>query len=43
MATLRGTLIGISHFGIGLDILVLVLITAACLWIGSVLFKRIEV
>ncbi len=40
---LRGTLIGVSHFGIALDGGILVVVTAIFLWIGSVLFKRIEV
>ena len=40
---LRGTLIGVSHFGLSLDIGILASITFAFLWLGSVLFKRIEV
>jgi ABC-2 type transport system permease protein len=40
---LRSTLIGITHFGIGLDGLVLVLIASALLVIGSHLFSKIQV
>jgi ABC-2 type transport system permease protein len=40
---LRSTLIGISHFGIGLDGLMLVLIATVLLVIGSHLFSKIQV
>ncbi len=40
---LRGTLIGVSHFGMAYDGGILLIITTAFLWLGSVLFKRIEV
>jgi ABC-2 type transport system permease protein len=40
---LRDTLIGISHFGILTDGVVLVVITVIFLWLGSYLFKKIEV
>lgn len=39
---LRGTLLGTSHFGIGLDATVLVLVTGFFLWLGSFLFSKIE-
>lgn len=39
---LRGSLIGISHFGMLLDGTILFVITAFFLWLGSALFKRIE-
>ena len=40
---LRGALIGASHFGMSIDGAVLLVVTAVFLWLGSVLFKRIEV
>ena len=40
---LRGSLVLQNHFGLAYDTALLVVITAACLWIGSVLFKRIEI
>ena len=40
---LRYALIGTTHFGIGLDVTVLGVITIFCLWLGSVLFSRIQV
>ncbi len=40
---LRFSLIGASHFGIGLDITVLGLMTMFFLWLGSTLFARIQV
>lgn len=40
---LRGTLIGVTHFGFGLDFAVLGLVTAVFLFIGSYLFSRIQV
>ena len=40
---LRGSLVLTSHFGLAYDAVLLVVITAACLWIGSELFKRIEI
>ncbi len=39
---LRGTLIGLSHFGIALDALVLGILAAVFLGIGSYLFSRIQ-
>ncbi len=38
----RGALTGTSAFGFGLDALVLVVVTLACLWIGAEFFKRIQ-
>jgi ABC-2 type transport system permease protein len=40
---IRGTLTGLSHFGLGLDIAVLAIVTALCMVIGSKLFERIQV
>lgn len=40
---LRGTLVGSSHFGVGLDILVLSVITVILVSIGSYLFSRIQI
>ncbi len=40
---LRYALIGTTHFGIGLDVTVLGVITVFCLWLGSFLFSRIQV
>lgn len=40
---LRGTLVNGAHFGLGMDFLVLGLITAILLSIGSYLFSKIEV
>lgn len=40
---IRGTLTGISHFGISTDFAVLAVITVIILGIGSVLFQRIEI
>ncbi|MCX6726342.1 MAG: ABC transporter permease [Candidatus Shapirobacteria bacterium] len=39
---LRGALIGLSSFGIVNDLVILTLITAVILWIGTRLFDRIE-
>jgi ABC-2 type transport system permease protein len=39
---LRGTLIGLSHFGIALDALILGILAAVFLGIGSYLFSRIQ-
>jgi ABC-2 type transport system permease protein len=39
---LRTTLIGMSHFGLALDALVLCIVTAVLLWIGSHLFSKIQ-
>jgi ABC-2 type transport system permease protein len=39
---LRGSLIGISSFGVVNDLVILTLITAVILWIGTRLFDRIE-
>lgn len=40
---LRGALGGASHFGLGLDLGVLSLLTAACLVLGARLFDRIQI
>ncbi len=40
---IRGTLIGASHFGLGLDIAVLTVVTLVCLIVGGKLFERIQV
>ena len=40
---LRGTLVNGAHFGIGLDFIVLGIITATLLFLGSYLFSRIEI
>ncbi len=40
---LRGVLLGTSHFGIGIDVLILSVITGLFLIIGSKLFARIQV
>lgn len=39
---LRGTLISQSHFGVGVDLVVLSIITVVVLWIGAILFSKIE-
>ncbi len=39
---MRGALSGQAHFGMGLDLLVLGVVTIVVLWIGSRLFARIE-
>ncbi len=39
---LRGALINQSYFGIGLDLVVLTVITGVVLWIGTYLFSKIE-
>ncbi len=39
---LRGSLTGIVHFGLMNDFLILSIITAVCMWIGSWLFSRIQ-
>lgn len=39
---LRGELVNQAHFGIGLDLIVLGVITAVVLWIGTYLFSKIE-
>jgi ABC-2 type transport system permease protein len=39
---LRFALIGVTHFGIALDVSVLCLVTAAALAIGGYLFSRIQ-
>lgn len=39
---LRGSLIGLSHFGILLDGGILLVITMFFLWLGAALFRRIE-
>lgn len=39
---IRGTLTGLSHFGLGLDVLVLVIVTFVCMVAGSKLFERIQ-
>lgn len=40
---IRGTLIGVSHFSIGLDFTVLLVLTIIVLSIGGYLFSRIEI
>jgi ABC-2 type transport system permease protein len=40
---LRGTLIGLSHFGLLTDLVILVAVAAVLLSIGSYLFSRIEI
>jgi ABC-2 type transport system permease protein len=40
---LRGALIGVSHFGIATDLVVLVVVAAALLWLGAWRFSKIEV
>jgi ABC-2 type transport system permease protein len=40
---LRGTLINSTHFGIGLDLVVLSVIAAVFLWIGSYLFSKVQI
>ena len=40
---LRGSLIGLSHFGMGLDVLVLVAVTTLFMFLGSYLFSKIQV
>lgn len=40
---LRETLVGVSHLGIGLDLAVMVLVTAVIGLIGSYLFSKIEI
>jgi ABC-2 type transport system permease protein len=40
---LRGVLVSKSHFGIGPDFLILSIITAIILLIGSYLFSKIEI
>ncbi len=40
---LRGTLVGGAHFGLRLDLLVLSIITAAALSLGSYLFSKIQI
>jgi hypothetical protein len=39
---LRTTLGGVSHFGLGIDSLVLVLVASALLVVGSHLFSKIQ-
>ncbi len=39
---LRGSLTGIVHFGLFQDFLILSVITALCMWVGSWLFSRIQ-
>lgn len=39
----RSLLIGASHYGIGVDIIVLCAVTLAFLWLGSYFFKRIQI
>lgn len=39
---LRGALINQAHFGVGIDLIVLGIITAVVLWIGTYLFSKIE-
>jgi ABC-2 type transport system permease protein len=39
---LRFALIGVTHFGVTLDLAVLACVGAAFLWLGSYLFSRIQ-
>lgn len=39
---LRGALIGASHLGVGLDLIVITVLTIVVVWIGSKLFASIE-
>ena len=39
---LRGTLTGVSHFGLGMDFAVLAALTFLAVWLGSYLFSKIE-
>jgi ABC-2 type transport system permease protein len=38
----RESLVGIGTFGMGLDLLIVVLVTAALLGVGTFLFERIQ-
>lgn len=40
---LRDSLIGIHHFGLGLDFLVLSTLSLICLIVGSYLFSKIQI
>lgn len=40
---IRGTLTGVSHFGLGIDMTVLVVLVVIILSVGAILFSRIEV
>ena len=40
---LRGALGGVYHFGLGVDLLVLTAVMLVFLWIGSFLFKKIQI
>jgi ABC-2 type transport system permease protein len=40
---LRYALIGVTHFGVGIDLAVLALVTAAALAVGGYLFSRIQI
>jgi ABC-2 type transport system permease protein len=40
---LRGALVGGYHFGLQLDLLVLSIVTAFLLWLGSYLFSKIQI
>jgi ABC-2 type transport system permease protein len=40
---IRGSLTGVYHFGLMNDLLVLTIVTAISLWVGSYLFSRIQV
>lgn len=40
---LRGALVNASHFGLGVDLFVLTVVTLLCLLVGSYLFSKIEV
>jgi ABC-2 type transport system permease protein len=39
----RSLLINSSHYGLGLDLIVLTIITAIFLWLGSYFFKKIQI
>lgn len=40
---LRALLIGMGHYGLGIDVLVLGIITLIFLWLGSYFFKKIQI
>ncbi|KPJ85673.1 multidrug ABC transporter permease [Parcubacteria bacterium SG8_24] len=40
---LRGALVGSSHFGLGVDLVILSVVAAAFLLLGTVLFERVEI
>jgi ABC-2 type transport system permease protein len=40
---IRGTLTGASHFGLGLDLLILSVLTAIVLTVGAYLFSKVQI